>query len=74
MLDNLLEIEVAYSLLKQEEGEETMDPIDYHYKQLKTHIEVSGMKTRAVQYIACVYADALLSNTGDKSSVFYYDA
>ena len=40
MLDNLLEIEVAYSLLKQEEGEETMDPIDYHYKQLKTHVEV----------------------------------
>lgn len=47
MLDNLLEIEVAYSLLKQEEGEETMDPIDYHYKQLKTHIEVGASRGRS---------------------------
>ena len=39
MLDNLLEIEVAYSLLKG--GDEGEDPIDAHYKKLKTEIVVS---------------------------------
>ena len=38
MLDNLLEIEVAYSLLKGGDGGE--DPIDAHYKKLKTEIVV----------------------------------
>ena len=38
MLDNLLEIEVAYSLLKG--GDEGEDPIDAHYKKLKTSIKV----------------------------------
>ena len=38
MLDNLLEIEVAYSLLKG--GDEGEDPIDAHYKKLKTEIKV----------------------------------
>ena len=44
MLDNLLEIEVAYSLLKQEEtGEgEARDPLDVHFDQLKTDMEVNG--------------------------------
>ncbi|XP_053378443.1 poly [ADP-ribose] polymerase 1-like [Mercenaria mercenaria] len=36
MLDNLLEIEVAYSMLKG--GDAGEDPIDAHYKQLKTEI------------------------------------
>ena len=41
MLDNLLEIEVAYSLLKQEEGVAGgKDPLDVHYEQLKTKLEV----------------------------------
>ena len=41
MVDNLLEIEVAYSLLKDkaEEGN-SKDPIDIHYNQLKTDMEV----------------------------------
>ena len=45
MLDNLLEIEVAYSLLKQEDsGEgEAKDPLDVHFDQLKTDMDVSGM-------------------------------
>lgn len=38
MLDNLLEIEVAYSMLKG--GDEGEDPIDAHYKKLKTEMEV----------------------------------
>ena len=43
MLDNLLEIEVAYSLLKQEDadGGEARDPLDVHFDQLKTDMEVS---------------------------------
>lgn len=41
MLDNLLEIEVAYSLLKQDAGASTeKDPLDVHYEQLKTDMEV----------------------------------
>ena len=42
MLDNLLEIEVAYSLLKQEDSSEgeTKDPLDVHFEQLKTDMEV----------------------------------
>lgn len=39
MLDNLLEIEVAYSMLKG--GDEGEDPIDAHYKKLKTDFKVS---------------------------------
>jgi poly [ADP-ribose] polymerase len=40
MLDNLLEIEVAYSLLKSG-GDEAKDPIDVNYENLKTKLEVS---------------------------------
>jgi poly [ADP-ribose] polymerase 1 len=35
ILDNLIEVEIAYSLLK-DEGNEDSNPIDYHYSQLKT--------------------------------------
>ena len=46
MVDNLLEIEVAYSLLKQEVGEgEAKNPLDVHYEQLKTDMEVSREST-----------------------------
>ena len=42
MLDSLLEIEVAYSLLKQEEGVAGgKDPLDVHYEQLKTKLNAS---------------------------------
>ncbi|XP_046355890.2 poly [ADP-ribose] polymerase 1-like [Haliotis rufescens] len=37
MLDNLLEIEVAYSMLKG--GDEGEDPIDAHYKKLKCEMK-----------------------------------
>ncbi|XP_064103766.1 poly [ADP-ribose] polymerase 1-like [Macrobrachium nipponense] len=42
MLDNLSEIEVAYNLLKSEDDEEdkSADPIDKHYRKLKTKMEV----------------------------------
>lgn len=41
MLDNLLDIEVAYSLLKSGDGGSAKDPIDIHYEKLKTDIKVS---------------------------------
>jgi poly [ADP-ribose] polymerase len=41
MLDNLLEIEVAYSLLKGGDSGGVKDPIDIHYEKLKTDIKVS---------------------------------
>ena len=40
MLDSLLEIEVAYSLLKQGGGDAAADPIDLNYQKLKTDMEV----------------------------------
>ena len=40
MLDNLLEIEIAYNMLKV--GDDTAkDPIDLHYQKLKTDIQVA---------------------------------
>ncbi|KAK8406811.1 hypothetical protein O3P69_007397 [Scylla paramamosain] len=41
MLDNLSEIEIAYSLLKSEDdGDKGADPIDKHYRKLKTKVDV----------------------------------
>ena len=49
MLNSLLDIEVAYSLLKssKEEGKsgESKDAIDIHYEKLKTDIEILDRKT-----------------------------
>ena len=41
MLDNLLEIEVAYSLLKTGDDSDK-DPLDLHFEKLKTEMTVSG--------------------------------
>lgn len=51
MLDNLLDIEVAYSLLRGGAQDNDNDPIDINYEKLKTQIEVR----RADHY--CVAAD-----------------
>ena len=40
MLDNLLDIEVAYSLLRGGAEDNKKDPIDINYEKLKTKIEV----------------------------------
>jgi hypothetical protein len=40
MLDNLLEIEVAYNLLSSSTDESGIDPIDAHYAKLNCGIEV----------------------------------
>lgn len=41
MLDNLLEIEIAYSMLKSGDEGSAKDPIDIHYEKLKTDMKVS---------------------------------
>ena len=39
MLDSLMEIECAYSLLQTEDSKADINPIDKHYEQLKTKLE-----------------------------------
>ncbi len=56
MVDNLLEIEVAYSLLKGGEGGGgAKDPLEVHYEQLKTDMEVCK----------CVHGSVMLEDTVD---------
>lgn len=40
MLDSLLEIEIAYSLMKGSKGDAEKDPLDVHYESLKADIYV----------------------------------
>lgn len=40
MLDNLLDIEVAYSLLRGGAEDNKKDPIDINYEKLRTKIQV----------------------------------
>lgn len=44
MLDNLLDIEVAYSLLRGGNEDGDKDPIDINYEKLKTDIKVKETK------------------------------
>lgn len=43
MLDNLLDIEVAYSLLRGGNEDGDKDPIDINYEKLRTDIKVKKM-------------------------------
>merc|ERR1712079_463941 len=45
MLDSLLEIEVAYKLLKDGADDKEKDPIDVHYENLKTELNVLDKET-----------------------------
>jgi hypothetical protein len=46
MLDSLLEIEIAYTMLKaKSEGDKSVHPLDTHYAKLNTHIEVLDRDT-----------------------------
>ncbi|XP_032579281.1 poly [ADP-ribose] polymerase isoform X2 [Drosophila sechellia] len=38
MLDSLAEIEVAYSIIKSEDGSDSCNPLDNHYAQIKTQL------------------------------------
>lgn len=58
MLDNLLDIEVAYSLLRGGAQDNENDPIDINYEKLKTKIEVRSV-TRVQDYTVYVYISAV---------------
>ncbi|XP_039748825.1 poly [ADP-ribose] polymerase [Pararge aegeria] len=45
MLDNLLEIEIAYSLLKTENDNDDVSPIEAHYRKLKAEISPLDKKS-----------------------------
>ena len=54
MLDNLLEIEVTYSLLKEQIKSDVIDqrdPLDINYEKLKTDFDVSLLTT--VELLLC---------------------
>ena len=60
MLDNLLDIEVAYSMLKGGDDSGVKDPIDIHYEKLKTEIKPMDKKSdeykRLVEYVKNTHA------------------
>ncbi|XP_061603098.1 poly [ADP-ribose] polymerase 1 [Cololabis saira] len=51
MLDNLLDIEVAYSLLRGGAQDDDHDPIDINYEKLKTKIHVVDKNTQEAEVI-----------------------
>ncbi|XP_061668275.1 poly [ADP-ribose] polymerase 1 [Syngnathoides biaculeatus] len=51
MLDNLLDIEVAYSLLRGGAQDDQSDPIDINYEKLKTDIHVVDKDTQEAEII-----------------------
>ena len=59
MLENLLEIEVAYSLLKSandggDDGK-SKDPIDAHYEKLKTDIKVGKLSLFSKHFFHTIF-------------------
>ena len=59
MLNNLLEIEIAYNIIKTDSSAD-MDPIDQHYKKLNCEMEVLDHETeefkRLITYISNTHA------------------
>ncbi|XP_053460936.1 poly [ADP-ribose] polymerase 1 [Nycticebus coucang] len=51
MLDNLLDIEVAYSLLRGGSDDSSKDPIDVNYEKLKTNIKVVDKDSEEAEII-----------------------
>ncbi|KAG7461078.1 hypothetical protein MATL_G00206140 [Megalops atlanticus] len=51
MLDNLLDIEVAYSLLRGGAEDNKKDPIDINYEKLKTQIDVVDKASKEAEII-----------------------
>lgn len=51
MLDNLKEIECAYSLLRSSTGGPSTSPLDSHYESLKTKIEPVDQKSKEFDLI-----------------------
>ncbi|XP_068198614.1 poly [ADP-ribose] polymerase 1 isoform X2 [Antennarius striatus] len=74
MLDNLLDIEVAYSLLRGGAQDDDKDPIDINYEKLKTKIEVVDKTTKEadiiVQYVKNTHAATHNSYTLEVQEIF----
>ncbi len=55
MLNNLLDIEIAYNIIKTDKSNTDTDPIDHHYKKLNCDMEVLSKETNEynnlVQYL-----------------------
>jgi len=51
MLNNLLEIEIAFNILNTGNSEDAEDPIDVHYKKLKCHMEVLDRNSDEFRHI-----------------------
>lgn len=49
MLESLLEMEIAYSLLHSE-TDENKNPLDAHYEQLKTDIDTLGVHVHLLTF------------------------
>ncbi|XP_077408692.1 poly [ADP-ribose] polymerase 1 isoform X2 [Vanacampus margaritifer] len=74
MLDNLLDIEVAYSLLRGGAQDHQSDPIDINYDKLKTNIEVVDKSTQEadiiLQYVKNTHAATHNTYTLDVQEIF----
>uniref|UniRef100_UPI003AB0C0FC poly [ADP-ribose] polymerase 1 isoform X2 n=1 Tax=Centroberyx gerrardi TaxID=166262 RepID=UPI003AB0C0FC len=74
MLDNLLDIEVAYSLLRGGAEDNDSDPIDINYEKLKTKIEVVDKTTMEadtiLQYVKNTHAATHNTYTLEVEDIF----
>ncbi|XP_067274128.1 poly [ADP-ribose] polymerase 1 [Pseudorasbora parva] len=74
MLDNLLDIEVAYSLLRGGVEDNKKDPIDINYEKLKTKIEVVDKSSNEAeliqQYVKNTHAATHNTYTLDVEEIF----
>lgn len=77
MLDNLLDIEVAYSLLRGGAQDNESDPIDINYEKLKTKIEVVDKTTNEAeiitQYVKNTHAATHNTYTLEVQEIFKID-
>lgn len=61
MLDSLLDIEIAYSLLRESVSSGEKDPLDVHYEKLKASIEVLCVSCVHVRMFLCLCVFVCLS-------------
>jgi poly [ADP-ribose] polymerase 1 len=73
ILDNLIEVEIAYSMLQQDTGNE-LNPLDAHYEQLKTELkpldQASEEFTLLSQYVKNTHAATHKEYTLEVMDVF----
>ncbi|XP_047140981.1 poly [ADP-ribose] polymerase 1 isoform X1 [Hydra vulgaris] len=74
MLDSLMEIEVAYNLIKGTKDNGAKDPIDLHYETLKTDIKVVDKESKdfelIVEYVKNTHAKTHSNYSLDVIEVF----